>query len=319
MNETTKIYPESITKDINDILGREGISEQFVATDKEQVAKAYELVDPIGDDTYSPVAGLVHRYPDRVLLKPISSCPVYCRFCFRREVVGKSKALNKEQLQKCFDYIKSKVEIKEVILTGGDPLFMKPKSLQNIFDNLSTIEHLDIIRLHTRVPSVSPGLITDKMIEVLKSFKPVYIVVHINHPNEFTNKVSLALDKLVDNGIVLLSQSVLLKGINDNIATLSKLMRMFIKNRVKPYYLHHLDMAPGTSHFRTSIQHGQKLVQELHGNFSGLMQLHYVLDIPGGFGKTPINPNYLKEITEKEYIVRDYNGKDHKYIDYSDE
>ncbi|MBT6206890.1 MAG: radical SAM protein, partial [Francisellaceae bacterium] len=244
--------------------------------------------------------------------KPISVCPVYCRFCFRRETVGKEKSLTPHELENCYEYIRNNNEIFEVILSGGDPLFMKPASLAKIFNKINAIEHVEVVRIHTRVPSVAPELINTSLLKVLSSRTPVYVVVHMNHPDEFTIESIAALNALVDSGVVLLSQSVLLKGINDNIKTLGKLMRLFVKHRVKPYYLHHPDLAPGTSHFRVSIEQGQELIRQLHGRFSGLAQVQYVLDIPGGYGKSPIGPNYLS-MENGNYRVVDYQGCVHSY------
>ncbi|MBT6538039.1 MAG: lysine-2,3-aminomutase-like protein [Francisellaceae bacterium] len=308
----TKQYPVSLTSTVKELLGSPGIAKQFLATNAELVVQPEELVDPIGDNEHSPVKGLVHRYPDRVLLKPISVCPVYCRFCFRRETVGKEKSLTPHELENCYEYIRNNNEIFEVILSGGDPLFMKPASLAKIFNKINAIEHVEVVRIHTRVPSVAPELINTSLLKVLSSRTPVYVVVHMNHPDEFTIESIAALNALVDSGVVLLSQSVLLKGINDNIKTLGKLMRLFVKHRVKPYYLHHPDLAPGTSHFRVSIEQGQELIRQLHGRFSGLAQVQYVLDIPGGYGKSPIGPNYLS-MENGNYRVVDYQGCVHSY------
>ena len=299
------------------------IAKQFVPSKNELNYTPAESLDPIGDDLHTQTKGIIHRYPDRCLLKPINVCAVYCRFCFRRDHVGPGNhALTKEELNRAFEYIKSHKEIWEIILTGGDPLFMKETSLQTIITQLDAIEHVKVIRFHTRVPVVDPTRVTDKLVEVLKnSNKTVYVVLHANHPKEFNKLSEDAIAKLVDSGIPMLSQSVLLAGINDDIDTLSQLMRCFIINRVKPYYLHHGDLAKGTSHFRTTIDKGQNLMQQLRGNFSGICQPTYVLDIPGGFGKVPINHNYLCKVddvqqSKNHYQVEDYRGNLHNYHDY---
>lgn len=315
LEAVAKKYSISITPQIQKILQQDGIKQQFVPSAAELVSTKQELSDPIGDFAHMMVKGLVHRYPDRCLLQPVTVCPVYCRFCFRREVVGQGEpALTAEQLQTCYDYIKEHEEIWEVILTGGDPLILKPKKLQQIINSLDQIKHVEIIRIHTRIPVVDPDRINDEMLSVLTMRKPIYIVLHINHPNEFTEVAIAAINKLADSGIVLLGQSVLLKGVNDNVTVLGQLMRNMVKHRIKPYYLHHADLAVGTSHFRTTIDHGQDLMASLRGNYSGLCQPQYVLDIPGGAGKSPIGPNYICK-HDGDYKVTSYEGKEHLYRD----
>jgi lysine 2,3-aminomutase len=289
------------------------IKQQFIPGIEELNIKNEEMDDPIGDDKHSPVKGIVHRYPDRCLFMPIAICPVYCRFCFRREKVSRSsEKLSEEDFQNAYQYMENHPEIWEVILTGGDPLLLKPKTLKKIMTRISDIPHVDVIRIHTRVPVVASELIHSQMIEALKCSKTVYIILHANHPNEFTTAAIHAISTIIDAGIPMLSQSVLLKNINDNIETLSTLMRLFIKNRIKPYYLHHADLVKGTSHFRTSIAEGQKLMKEMRGKFSGLCQPTYVLDIPGGYGKIPIGPQYIHG-NASQYCVEDYCGNRHAY------
>lgn len=287
---------------------------QFLPSREELTVLEEELEDPIGDEFHSKIKGIVHRYPDRCLLKPVNVCPVYCRFCFRREKIGAgSEVLKPEELQAAFQYIREHKEIWEVILTGGEPLMLKPSQLSDILQALDQINHVEVVRLHTRIPSVDPERINDSMIKALKlKNKPTYLVIHINHPNEFSPHVERACAALADAGIPLLGQSVLLKSLNDNIETLGQLMRLFVKNRIKPYYLHQADLVRGTSHFRTTIDVGQKLMKELRGNYSGLCQPTYVLDIPGGYGKIPINYNYINEKSES-YSVEDYRGNVYSY------
>jgi lysine 2,3-aminomutase len=295
-----------------------GIRKQFVPSSHELNIKENEVADPISDFPYSPVPGLVHRYPDRCLLKVVNVCPVYCRFCFRREQLGKpSKSMSKEELENAYQYIESHPEIWEVILTGGDPLILKPKMLSEILERLSQIPHVDVIRFHTRIPVVEPDRISKTLIKALKISKAVFILLHANHPDEFTPAAIEACAKIIDNGIPMLSQSVLLKGINDSPEILAKLMKTFVKNRIKPYYLHHGDLAKGTSHFRTTLKEGQNLMQALRGHHSGLCQPTYVLDIPGGFGKIPVNPNYVT-VQDSQYVIEDYQGHKHFYSDKTD-
>lgn len=298
------------------------VARQFVPSAAELDIKEDELSDPIGDDAHTAVKGIIHRYPDRCLFKPVHVCPVYCRFCFRREKVGPgSETLSPDELERAYEYIRLHPEIWEVILTGGDPLILKPKLLGKILKALEAIDSVEVLRIHTRVPIVSPERINTEMLAVLKSLqKPLYLVIHANHANEFTPQAETGLMELVKAGVVLLSQSVLLKGINDDIESLSTLMRTFIRNRIKPYYLHQGDQAKGTSHFRTTIETGQTLMRELRGRFSGICQPTYVLDIPGGHGKVPINSSYIQDAHQIDgsktcYCVQDYQGKTHTYHD----
>lgn len=297
------------------------IAKQFVPTEDELNILPVESEDPIGDESYAAVRGIIHRYPDRCLFTPVHVCPVYCRFCFRREKVGSNAALSPQELEAAYSYISKHKELWEVILTGGDPLIMKPHFMAKIINRLNEIDHIEIIRIHTRVPVVEPQRINAEMITALKQKKPVYIVLHANHPNEFTPEGRKACADIVDSGIPMLSQSVLLKGVNDSIEVLSELMRCFIRNRVKPYYLHQGDMAKGTQHFRTTIDAGQSLMKQLRGRFSGICQPTYILDIPGGHGKAPIGPNYLNKDVNQEaedscYKVEDYQGRVHSYSPY---
>jgi lysine 2,3-aminomutase len=274
------------------------IARQFVPDPAELRAREEERPDPIGDDAFSPVEGIVHRHPDRVLLKLVHACPVYCRFCFRREMVGPGKRppLSAEKRAAAESYIREHREIWEVILTGGDPLVLAPRSLCRAIASLAAIDHVRIIRVHTRVPAVAPERVTSEMVAALTAFgATTYMALHANHPCELTAAARAACARIIDAGIPMLSQSVLLKGVNDDIDTLAELMRAFVECRIKPYYLHHADLAPGTAHLRTSIQEGQELIRQLRARLSGLCQPAYVLDIPGGAGKVPIGPNYISD------------------------
>jgi lysine 2,3-aminomutase len=267
------------------------IAAQFVPDAAELHVAAEERADPIGDERWSPVPGIVHRYPDRVLLKPTHICPVYCRFCFRRETVGQQPAmLAPTDLDRAYDYIRARPDIWEVVVTGGDPLALAPRRVAAIVKCLGAIAHLGVIRFHTRVPIVDPRRITTAMTAALETEKAVWVVVHANHPRELTPAAKSAVSRLLRAGIPVLAQTVLLRGVNDDGAVLEALFRGLVAMRVKPYYLHHPDLARGTAHFRTGIAEGQKLVHSLRGRVSGLCQPTYVLDIPGGYGKVPIGP-----------------------------
>ena len=288
------------------------IARQFLPAEAELEMNDLESADPIGDFTHSPVEGVVHRYPDRVLLKITHTCAVYCRFCFRREMVGPDglKPLTPKALDAALAYVAEHPEIWEVIVTGGDPLVLSPRRLAELTERLAKIDHVKVVRFHTRVPAVDPQAITDDLVEALKCpGKAVYVALHANHPREMTAEVRAACAKFVDAGLPMISQTVLLKGVNDDPAVLGALMRAFVETRIKPYYLHQGDLAPGTGHLRTSVEEGRAVMREMRGRFSGLCQPTYVLDIPDGHGKVPIGPDYLARGGE----VEDPNGVSHPY------
>ena len=285
------------------------IFRQYVPSTDELNIRADELVDPIGDQTHSPVKGIIHRYPDRLLLTPTHTCAVYCRFCFRREKVGKADAaLSKTELDAAFTYIAAHSEVSEVIISGGDPLVLSDRRLGEIMKRLAEIKHIQVIRIHTRVPMAEPARITPALLKLMRVRPAVYVVLHVNHVAELSVPVKRSIARMARAGIPLLSQSVLLKGVNDSAEVLEDLFRALVANRVKPYYLHQLDKAQGTSHFRVSIKRGQAIMRELRGRLSGIAQPTYVLDIPGGHGKVPIGPTYL---TENE--IADPQGRRHRY------
>jgi len=317
-------YAVAVTPDIAELIDAgdpaDPIARQFIPSAEELITSAGENADPIGDDARSPVAGIVHRYPDRVLFKLVHVCAVYCRFCFRREMVGpgKATALSEDAYQAALDYIRQHDEIWEVILTGGDPLMLSARRLAEIMADLAAIDHVKIIRIHTRVPIADPARVTPELVAALRGEgATTWIAVHANHPREFSANARAACACLADAGIPLVSQSVLLRGVNDDAATLEGLMRTFVECRIKPYYLHHGDLAPGTAHLRTSIEQGQALMRALRGRVSGLCQPEYVLDVPGGHGKVPVGPSYLSQdrdlARETRYRVVDYCGEVHLY------
>ena len=310
-------YAVSITPDMAALIEAEddGIGRQFLPREEELDAAPGDLADPIGDGAHAPVPGIVHRYPDRVLLKPLHVCPVYCRFCFRREVVGPDGlgTLSDAELAAAFAYIAAHEEIWEVVVTGGDPFVLSPRRLAVIAEALAAIPHVKVLRLHTRVPVVEPARVDAALVDALKRFGgAVFVALHANHPREFTPDAIAAVARLVDAGIPMVSQTVLLRGVNDDAETLTALMRAFVENRIKPYYLHHGDLAPGTAHFRTTIGEGQALMRDLRGTISGLCQPAYVLDIPGGHGKVPVGPGYLAG-SDEGWVVTDPQGAGHRY------
>jgi lysine 2,3-aminomutase len=270
------------------------IAAQFVPSAAELRTAEEEQADPIGDERWSPLPGIVHRYADRVLLKPSLVCPVYCRFCFRREQIGaRGRVLGRAALDRAYAYIRERRQIWEVIVTGGDPFLLSARRVAAMVRTLAAIDHVQVIRFHTRVPIVDPRRVTAALVAALAAEKAVYVVVHANHPRELTDAVQAAVTRIVRAGIPLLSQSVLLRGVNDDAAVLEELFRRLVAMRVKPYYLHHPDLARGTAHFRGQIAEGQALLRTLRGRVSGLCQPTYVLDIPGGHGKVPIGPCWL--------------------------
>ncbi len=294
---------------------RDPIAAQFRPRAEELDIAADERADPIGDDDYTPVKGVVHRYPDRCLLKLVHVCPVYCRFCFRREMVGPQGdgTLTSEETEHALAYIAAHPELWEVILTGGDPFLLSARRVREITQQLAAIPHVKIIRWHTRVPAVDPLRVTPDLVAALRAEgATTYIVLHANHPRELTEQARAAIARIVDSGVPMLSQTVLLKGVNDDADTLEALMRGLVEARVKPYYLHHLDKAPGTSHFRCTIAEGQALTQQLHQRASGLAQPNYVLDIPGGHGKAPLAAPSVRA-SDDGHHVRDRHGVWRRY------
>ncbi|MCG4254704.1 lysine-2,3-aminomutase-like protein [Acetobacter senegalensis] len=281
---------------------------QVIPSPEELLVTPEERSDPIGDDALSPVPGIVHRYADRALLKPLLICPLYCRFCFRREHVGPDGGvLDDAALEKAFEWLRTHPQIQEVILTGGDPLMLSPRRLGQIMAALSAMPHVTTIRLHSRVPVAAPERVTDALLDVLESDKAVWMAVHVNHAREMTEAARASLKRIVRRGIPLLGQSVLLRGVNDREEALEALFRSMVEVRMRPYYLHQLDPAPGTARFHVPVEEGQKLLAGLRGRVTGLAWPTYVLDIPGGYGKVPLGPDYVDGALQ----VRDPEGKAH--------
>ena len=282
------------------------IGRQFIPHRDELHTAPYERADPIGDDALSPVPGIVHRYADRALLKPLLVCPVYCRFCFRREHVGPDGGLLTEaQLSTALQWLHDHPAITEVILTGGDPLLLSPRRLRAILEALEAIPHVHTLRIHSRVPVADPARLA-ALAPMLETEKPLWLVVHANHASEFTPAAVAALREVGRHGVPLLGQSVLMRGVNDTEAALEALFRAMLAARIKPYYLHQLDPAPGTARFHVPIAEGRALLAGLRGRVTGLAWPTYVLDIPGGHGKVPIGPDYLEGAN-----VRDPDGWSH--------
>jgi len=295
--------------DRNDPLRR-----QVLPLPDEQAVLPDDLRDPIGDESHSPVPGIVHRYPDRALFLLTATCAVHCRFCFRREFIGKpARTLRKDQFEGALRYLAEHDEIWEVILSGGDPLVFPDAYLETVFRRLREIPHLKIVRIHTRVPAIFPPRLTPAFAEMARRYAPVYLVIHVNHPREVSLEFVRQVEQCVDRGIPVLSQTVLLRGVNDDVATLSALFKRLVEARVKPYYLHQLDRAPGTNHFRVPIQEGLRLMEGLRGHISGLCLPTYVLDIPGGHGKVPLTPAYVHLVRDRVYEVVNHRGERFSY------
>jgi len=303
-------YAVAITPAMQDLIETpdDPIGRQFIPDPSELLTAPFEREDPIGDDRLSPVKGVVHRYPDRALLKPLLVCPVYCRFCFRREHVGPDGGvLTEAELQAAYDWFAAHPEISEIILTGGDPLMLSPRRLRAIIAALSALPHVHTLRIHSRVPVSDPGRLDDELADALETDRSLWLVVHANHAREFTPDAAAALRRVRMRGVPLLGQSVLLRGVNDTAAALEALFRAMIAVGIKPYYLHQLDPAPGTARFHVPIEEGRALLAALRGRVTGLAWPTYVLDIPGGYGKVPIGPDYVRG----EDSVTDISGRLH--------
>ncbi len=318
VEEVAARYAVAITPEMAELIDpadpADPVARQFVPDAAELETTPDENADPIGDQIHEVEKGLIHRYPDRVLLKFVHVCAVYCRFCFRRETVGPHVPhLTPEALESALSYIRDHPAIWEVVVSGGDPLVASPRRIRMLVQALAAIDHVRIVRFHTRVPIVAPDRVTEPLIDALTAPGiTTWVAVHANHSREFTGRARAALARLADAGIPLVSQTVLLAGVNDDPETMIGLMRAFVANRVKPHYLHHGDLAPGTSRFRTTVGEGQALMRALRGRVSGLCQPTYVLDIPGGYGKVPLGPSHASE-SDGGLTIEDYCGGRHAY------
>ncbi|MEI4486350.1 lysine-2,3-aminomutase-like protein [Frigidibacter sp. MR17.14] len=291
------------------------VGRQVLPTAAELEVGPAALHDPIGDRAHAPVEGLTHRYPDRVILHLTQTCAVYCRFCFRRETVGATGHLPEPALAAALDYVARTPAIREVILTGGDPLVLSPRRIAAVAARVAEIASVDALRVHTRIPVVAPERIDAAMIAALKAHPAPRIVIHTNHAQELTPDARAAIGRLVAAGIPLLSQSVLLRGVNDSAAALDELWRALGRLGVTPYYLHHCDLARGAEHFRTTIAEGRALIASLRGRIPGHLLARYVLDIPGGFGKVPLDADHAQEVAPGQWRITDVSGGVHDYAD----
>jgi lysine 2,3-aminomutase len=275
---------------------------------EELLETSSEQSDPLHEKSYSPVKGIVHRYPDRVLFTVTQVCSNYCRYCTRSHSVGRLDKLGRQDYEKAFNYISAHKEVRDVLISGGDPLTLTDETLDYILSNIRRIEHVEIIRIGTRTPVVLPQRITDGLINVLRKYHPLFISLHFSHPLEITEECAKACNKLADGGFPLGSQTVLLKGINDNVPVMKELMHRLLKIRVRPYYLYQCDLIPGSSHFRTTVARGLEIIKGLRGFTSGYAVPTFVVDAPGGGGKIPLLPNYVVEHNDEHIVLRNYKG-----------
>jgi lysine 2,3-aminomutase len=293
------------------------IRRQSIPTASEFQVGPYEMVDPCGEDNDSPAAHLVHRYPDRVLLLATESCAMYCRHCTRRRLVGHEERTdnNPDRWDAAIEYIRSNKKIRDVLISGGDPLTLEEEQLEGLLKKLRSIPHIELLRIGSRVPVTLPQRITENLIAMLKKYAPIWISLHFNHPKEITKRTRIACDMFSDAGMPLGSQTVLLKGINDRPSTMRKLIHELLKLRVRPYYIYQCDLVKGTHHFRTPVNTGINIIEKLRGHTSGYGVPTYVIDAPGGGGKIPIGPNYILSQANGKYVLRNYEGKVYTYLE----
>lgn len=290
------------------------IRRQAIPTKQELHLSKNDMLDPCGEDKDSPVPGLVHRYPDRVLLLVTDQCAVYCRYCTRRRLVGTSeRSITQGNFEEVLKYLKTHKKVRDVLLSGGDPLLLENERLEEILSRLRAIPHIEILRIGTRVPVTLPQRITAGLLKMLKKYHPLMMSIHFSHPKEITDAVRKACNDLADSGIPLGSQTVLLKGINDKPQIMKKLMHELLKIRVRPYYIYQCDLAMGTEHFRTSIATGVQIIEKLRGHTTGYAVPTFVVDAPGGGGKIPVEPDYVISREKGKMVLRNYEGKIYEY------
>lgn len=319
-----KQYPMAITPYYATLMEKENrscpIRMQAVPTVQEIRNTEFETPDPLHETVHSPVPGLVHRYPDRVALLVSGSCAVYCRFCTRKNYsYGKDRVCRGRDLDKAISYLESNHNIRDVLLTGGDPLCLSDNSLRALLERVRAIKTIEIIRIGSRVPVTMPQRITPTLCDILKRYHPVWLNTHFNHPREVTTEAQLACERLANAGIPLGNQSVLLKGINDSPSVMKKLVHELLRIRVRPYYLYQCDLTQGIGHFKTPVTKGINIIKELQGHTSGLAVPIYVIDAPGGGGKIPVNKDYIISHTPEEIVLKNYQGRICKYPDATGE
>ena len=294
------------------------IRRQSVPVNDEFSVSPHEMADPCAEDRDSPAPHLVHRYPDRVLLLATDHCAMYCRHCTRRRLVGdhEEKDLNPEtKFDAAIEYIKANRKIRDVLISGGDPLTLEDEVLESLISKIRAISHVELLRVGTRIPVTLPQRITEKLVQMLKKYSPIWMSIHFNHPKEITKRCKNACDMLAESGIPLGSQSVLLKGINDRPFIMKRLVHDLLQIRVRPYYIYQCDPVRGTQHFRTPVATGINIIEKLRGHTSGYAVPTYVIDGPGGGGKIPVGPNYILSQAKGKYVLRNYKGKIYTYLE----
>lgn len=314
------MLPVGITPYYMSLLDREDpmqpLRRTVVPVTGEFVRTPGEADDPLGEDGHSPTPGLVHRYPDRVLLLALDFCSTYCRYCTRSRVVGHGEIMpNEQRLEKAFEYIRQTPQIRDVLISGGDPLALAEDKLDWILGNLRKIPHLEFIRIGTKMPAVLPQRITPQFCRMLKKFSPIWMSVHFLHPDECTPEAAIACNRLADSGVPLGSQTVLLKGVNDDVEVMKSLNHKLLMMRVRPYYIYQCDPISGSSHFRTSVSKGLEIIEGLRGHTTGYAVPTYVIDAPGGGGKIPLQPNYIVGRDGDDLLLRNYEGQVYRYPD----
>jgi lysine 2,3-aminomutase len=309
-----RVYPMKISPYfLNLIKTRDDPIWRQCIPDRRELEDHFNIDDPLKEERDTKVPGLIHRYPDRALLLVCSKCATYCRFCTRKRKVGRIKQIPMKQIMKGIDYIRKHKQIRDVILSGGDPFLRTDRELAYILKELRTIPHLEIIRIGTRVPCTMPSRITKRLCNMLKKYHPIYVNIHFNHPTEITPESKKACGLLADAGIPIGSQTVLLKGVNDSPEVMRELMKKLIQIRVRPYYLYMCDLVKGIEHFRTELETGMKIMKSIQGFTSGLCVPHFVIDSPGGGGKIPILPQYIQKISSKKIVLCNYKGEKYEY------
>ncbi len=292
------------------------IRRQVIPRLEETTTARWEMSDPCGEDSHSPVPGLVHRYPDRVLFLVTDRCAAYCRYCTRSRLVSNASGYDfHPEYDRQIAYIESHPEVRDVLLSGGDPLLLSDEKLENLLSRLRAIPHVEFLRIGTRIPIFLPQRITPELCAMLKQFHPLFISVHTNHPRELTTEVRDALGRLADSGIPLGNQSVLLRHVNDDPETMKALVQKLLMCRVRPYYLYQCDLIQGSAHLRASVKRGLEIMEALRGHTTGYAVPQYVIDAPGGGGKVPINPEYLLKSGPDKVVIRNYEGRRFVYPD----
>lgn len=290
---------------------------QAVPVSLESVASPHEMTDPCAEDRDSPAPHLVHRYPDRVLLLATEHCAMYCRHCTRRRLVGdhQEASNSRSRFDAAIEYIKSNKKVRDVLISGGDPLILEDEEIEDLLQKIRAISHVEFLRIGTRIPVTLPQRITEKLVTMLKKYSPLWMSIHFNHPKEITKRCKIACDMLADSGIPMGSQTVLLKGINDRPYIMKKLVHELLQIRVRPYYIYQCDPVKGTQHFRTPVAVGINIMEKLRGYTSGYAVPTYVIDGPGGGGKIPVGPNYTLSQAKGKYVLRNYRGKIYTYLE----